>query len=515
MKKLLTGFIFIAMIIFLSSSAYGEGKLDIDGDINNREYKRLLIVYKEERYKHRKTKKYGRGLERIPKAIEDKIKKIKRLENLNIDIVSIDEKEDVEEVIEELNKSEYIEGVEEDVRRSFFYMPNDLEYDLQWGLGNPNINIAKAWQLIENVGAGNNEVVVAVIDSGINSSHEDLVNRIDFDGYNFRSNDYNIEDFHGHGTAVAGIIAAQTDNNIGIAGVVGKFDANILPLKVGEWVSEEIAAINYAIEKKVDVINISMGGEMYIATENLAIQRAVDSGIVVVAAAGNEAQEGNKALYPASYENVISVGSMNELEDVSWFSNYNPYVDLVAPGEGIYSTDRNGKYAYFNGTSFSTPFVAGVCALLKTIDKSLTPKEIEDILFSTATDKGEYGRDDYYGYGIVNPVEAVKTLVGIHEEEYQEFSPKIDVPLDKKWTIRFNMELDGSHINDSNVFIVDKTGIKIQSEISLMSDKKGIIITPIANYESGQEYSLIINKDIKAVNQESLVKSVKMTFITE
>jgi len=590
MKKIVGLIIIISTILSLSFLVYGENEGDDQVE------KRLLIVYKEDMGNQRQAKELGDEFERLPKSVKSKIKKRKKLESLDMDIVFVDENEDIDEVIKELEDNQYIERVEEDGKRKLFFVPNDTSYDLQWGLHNTNINISEAWRLIENSGKTNEEVVVAVIDSGINAEHEDLINRIESGGYNFESNNENVDDNIGHGTAVAGVISAEANNNRGIAGVAGVSKVKILPLKINLLISEEVEAIDYAIENNVDVINLSLGGEDYREFENRAIQRAVDAGIIVVAAAGNEAQEGNPIVYPASYENVISVGAVGEFEETSFFSNYNSYVDLAAPGEWIYTTNFDGEYKYYHGTSFSSPFVAGVCALLKSVDKTLTPGEVEDILFSTAIDRGESGRDDYYGYGIVNPAEAIKellqridnnpprisligesrisilvgtkyedlgatatddvdgdisesivvvnpvdinkpgtytitynvsdsagnrasqvtrTVVVIENGEYEVFEEITDVELNKNWTIKFNMELDEATINDSNVYILNKDGEKNNCEISLNTDKKGIIIAPKSNYNPAEEYSLIISKNIKSTSNKSLAKAVKMTFVTK
>ncbi|WP_432406921.1 S8 family serine peptidase [Wukongibacter sp. M2B1] len=506
MKKIVA--VVLILVMTMSSSLYVFGNEETDMQVygDNSAEKRLMIVYREGA---------TRGLSDMDsstaKSIESKIKKRVKLENLNMDIITVDENEDVQGLINELMEDESIEIVQEDVRREYLSIPNDPLYSLQWGLNNENIDILKAWELLE----GGDEVVVAVIDSGIYTDHEDLEYRIVSGGrhFSYYDSDSDIDDEIGHGTAVSGVVAAQTNNSRGVAGVSGEFNIGILPLKVDGWASDVVQAIDYAVDMKVDVINISMGGSYY-QPEERAVQRAINENLVIVAAAGNEGHVKNEIQYPASFPSVISVGSIDNNEEISYFSNYNSAVDVVAPGEGIFTTDINGRYSEMDGTSFSSPFVAGICAMLKSMDKSLSSSEIENILTSTAIDRGEEGKDDYYGYGIVNPVGAINSIL-IEEEEYQYVNEMKNASLDKEWTIKFNMQLESDTINESNIYIIDSRYSFVDCSLSLSADKKSVIITPKANYNSDEEYNLIINKEIKSIDNKNLAKSVRMKFTTE
>ncbi len=258
--------------------------------------------------------------------------------------------------------------------------PNDPYYAKQWGLH--SIMTEEAWSEIEKT-TQEESITVAVIDSGIDVTHEDLKNRIDDDGYNFILDSNEVYDLNGHGTAVSGVIAAKTNNSIGISGVVGALDVKILPLQTADYkgvsyLSDVLNAINYAIEKEVDVINLSLGSNTYSDIENEMIQKAINKGIIVIAAAGNN---GNSSyVYPASYNNVISVGSTSRDGTLSSFSNSNDKVDFLAPGEKIYVASKNNSYAYVDGTSFSSPIVSGIVAALLAIEPSLDLSEIKDIL---------------------------------------------------------------------------------------------------------------------------------------
>jgi subtilisin family serine protease len=166
----------------------------------------------------------------------------------------------------------------------------------------------------------------------------------------------------GHGTAVAAIIAAKTNNNIGIAGINPQ--AKILPIRVGDlkgaYDSDAIAGIYYAIKNNAKVINISIRGSQFSELYFEAVFEAYKKGIVVVASSGNEGKQKKPVTYPAAYPTVISVGSTNPKDQRSNFSNYGLKLDLAAPGEKIITAGLNSKYIEAAGTSFSAPIVSGV-----------------------------------------------------------------------------------------------------------------------------------------------------------
>ncbi len=331
--------------------------------------------------------------------------------NPEVELLELDESVDTAEYIMKLKENPHVRFVERNKKLRLFSFPNDPYYSSQWAL--TQIQAVEAWELLP---PGQQDIIVAVIDSGIKSNHLDLCNRISPGGYNFLLNNHDINDVQGHGTAVAGVIAAETNNGIGIAGVAGPNRVKILPLKTSDsegysYLSDVIAAIDYAIEQQVKVINISMGSPKYSEIENAAIQRAINKGICVVAAAGND---GNSSYnYPASHPGVISVGSIKPDCLVSHFSNYNDKVDLTAPGEDVYSCSYDGSYRSVTGTSFSAPIVSATAALLITANPALTPSEIENILGQSAVDLGTPGKDPYYGYGVVNAFSALEQIVQV------------------------------------------------------------------------------------------------------
>ncbi|MGD6875654.1 S8 family peptidase [Bacillus infantis] len=259
--------------------------------------------------------------------------------------------------------------------------------------------------------AGSNKVTVAVIDTGMDLNHPELKSKI-LPPYN-AADPANGTFTDVHGTHVAGIIAGAAGNGVGGHGVSP--NAQILPIDVfngGMGASDYTIAqgILYAIEKGADVINMSLGGYIESPIFEEAVEKAIDAGITVVAAAGNESWDEYSS--PASYEGVISVGSTNSKNELSDYSNFGASVDIVAPGEEVYSSVfdylKGSSFARLSGTSMASPVVAGVAALLKSKYPDLKPFEIEAILEQTATDLGEKGYDLKYASGLVNPVAALK-----------------------------------------------------------------------------------------------------------
>jgi subtilisin family serine protease len=254
---------------------------------------------------------------------------------------------------------------------------------------------------------------VAVIDTGVAGTHPDLAGRL-CSGVAFLGGDGVAQegggatDPHGHGTHVAGSIAAVRNNGIGIAGVAPS--ARVLPIRVldaqGSGSSSDVArGITWAVDHGAEVINLSLGGP-----HSQAVQTAVDYaeslGVVVVAAAGN-AGVGGPPNYPAALEQVVAVASHEPNGAVSTFSTRGAYVDVAAPGSGILSTARDGSWVYMSGTSMATPHVAGVVALLLDDEPGLTPLQVRERLNTTATDAGTTGHDTSYGWGRLNAVGAL------------------------------------------------------------------------------------------------------------
>lgn len=286
---------------------------------------------------------------------------------------------------------------------------NDPDYEFQWGVTYTESN--KAWSLVNQ----KKTVKVAIVDTGVDYNHPDLKNRVLTElGYNFVGNNKDVMDDNWHGTHIAGIIAAEMNNNQGITGIVGPLDVKIIPIKVldknGQGDSPIIAeGIKYAANKGADIINISIGFK----EKDIYIEEAVDyankKGVLVIAAAGND--NSNSDLYsPAGDKGVFTVSAVDSSYSKASFSNYGSTVMVAGPGVDIISTAPGNSYEYRNGTSMAAPAVAGVAAMLKAENPKLTPEEIQKILIESSKDIMANGKDDYSGYGFVNAYKAVQMV---------------------------------------------------------------------------------------------------------
>lgn len=350
-------------------------------------------------------------------------------------------------------------------RRYPLQTPSDTLYNKQWHY--PAMQLPEAWDITTGT-PESGEVIVAVIDTGIYSSHPDLINKL-VDGYDFISDPENASDNDSgdsdpnsdiddnpedipdassspwHGTHVAGTIAAETNNNYGIAGV--SWGAKIMPLRVlGKYdgTSYDIMqAVRFAAglpndsgtlpAKPADIINLSLGSYEYVQEEEMLYSQLRDLGIIVVAAAGND--NSSEYHYPASYNSVISVSAIDMNADPTEYSNYGSKIDIAAPGgdtfadtnqdgevDGVLSTfvtDNNGlsnsDFEYLDGTSMASPHVAGMFALMKAVYPDLNASSAHRLLKAgmLTDDLGIPGRDDSYGYGSANALKAVQAAISL------------------------------------------------------------------------------------------------------
>lgn len=350
-----------------------------------------------------------------------------------------------------------VEYAEPNYRVKPFLIPSDPAYIFQWHY--PAINLPQAW----DVTTGSPDVVVAVVDSGVYLQHPDLQGQL-LPGYDFISVGSYANDGDGidpdpddpgdgihigrsswHGTHVAGTVAAAMGNNEGGVGVAP--GARVMPLRAlgkgGGLAYDILQSVRYAAglendsgtlpERPADIINLSLGGSGYSqATQNL-YREVREKGIIVIAAAGNENTD--EPMYPASYEGVVSVAASDFHGERAPYSNRSAFIDITGPGgvitadqngdgysDGILSsvaeettTSKQGNYIFYQGTSMAAPHVAGVAALMKSVYPSLTADEFDSLLISGAitSDKGLPGRDDEYGYGVIDAQLAVNAAQGL------------------------------------------------------------------------------------------------------
>ncbi len=350
--------------------------------------------------------------------------------------------------IKALRKRADIVYAEPNYIRHAVAIPNDPYYIHQWHY--PLINLPQAWDLTTGTGS-----IVAVIDTGVLLAHPDLQGQL-LSGYDFISNPANALDGDGidnnpddvgdqgfggssfHGTHVAGTIAAASANGVGVAGVA--WNAMIMPLRV----LGKLGGTDYDIQQavlfaaglpndsgtipaqKADVINLSLGGAGYSQAAQDVYNQARVQGVIVVAAAGND--NNSQLFYPASYHGVVSVSAVDSNKKRAPYSNYGSVVDIAAPGgdsvdangdgfaDGVLSThasDASGSiqmnYSFLQGTSMASPHVAGVVALMKSVNSAITPIQFDSMLGAgqLTDDIGTVGRDDLFGHGLLNAYKAV------------------------------------------------------------------------------------------------------------
>lgn len=359
-----------------------------------------------------------------------------------LSILNPNGKVSVKDLVEIYSKDPSVEYVEPNfMLHALSTTPNDPYYSLQWAL--PLIKADTGWDFTK----GSSSVIIAIIDTGASLSHEDLLNKIwnnpveslpenksngidddgngyvdDWQGWDFilisGKGDNDPTDLNGHGSHVSGISAAETDNGKGIAGC--SWNPKLMVLRVlnalgSGSVDYAISAIYYAANNGAKILNMSLGSYSYSSSMNDAVQYAHNKGCVIVAAAGND---GNSTInYPAGYDNVIGVASVDKNDSRSSFSNYNNSVDICAPGgdgnpadEGdILSCYLNNQYAYIAGTSMATPYVSGLAALVFSQNSGWTNTQVENRLMSTTDDLGQSGWDSSYGYGRINLYKALNT----------------------------------------------------------------------------------------------------------
>lgn len=265
------------------------------------------------------------------------------------------------------------------------------------------IGIQDAWTRAK----GSSDVIVAVVDSGIDQDHPDFSGRL-VSGFDFVDPGTYPHDSDGHGTQVAGVIGARQDAGTDIDGIAGA-GARIMPLRVlnggSGLLSDVAAAIRFAADNGASIVNLSLGAEGRSTTVDNAVAYAIDRGLVVIASAGNEGAF--FSVSPSNAPGAIGVSATDDAGNTASFTSFGPDVDLAAPGVGIDTTADGGGTSTVNGTSFSTPMVAGVAALLKQRNPGWSGGRIVTELLLTAEDRGPTGVDDYYGYGLVDAAAAL------------------------------------------------------------------------------------------------------------
>jgi subtilisin family serine protease len=307
-------------------------------------------------------------------------------------------------------------------------VPDDPFYASQWALS--RIRMPSAW----DVTAGDGSIAIAILDSGADVDHPDLAAKL-LPGANTLAADPSAPSGHpdctpsgdvrddyplGHGTHVAGIAGAATNNSVGVAGVA--WGPRLIPVKVLDCTGmgsdvQVIAGIDWAISRGARVINLSVGGPGQSDVLDAAVERAHRAGVLVIAASGNAG--GDVPYYPAASPHVLAVGATDQSDRLSSFSNFGDHIGVVAPGESILSTFPGGTYQYKGGTSMASPHVAGLAGLILSLHPEWPPDRVADLIRATADkvtpcpfgvaacpyDAG--GRNRWYGFGRINAAAAL------------------------------------------------------------------------------------------------------------
>ena len=448
-KILIAAFLVTNLLTYFPTPSYAAAAKDKGSTAAvsaHHEKTEILVKYKDS---GKEDKVKGNLKKRIKLS---KISTKKSYAKTKIDLLEIGEKDDIAKVVDELKKDPDVLYAQPNYKLDVMAAPADPMFDSQWGLQNVgqeiegqlgrtsvDINAVNAWNLTQ----GSSSVVIGILDTGVDLNHKDLKDNIfvnsaeipnngidddnngyvdDVNGWDFVNNDKSIYDDaskDSHGTHVAGILAAASDNT-GITGVAPK--VKVLPLKFinGNWgyTCDAITAIEYAMKMGVKLINCSFGG----TDDNFALKDAMaNSGILFICAAGNRGADVSVLpVYPACFDipNVISVTSIDSKGVLSPYASYGNKVQVAAPGVDILSTMPGNTYDYFTGTSAAVPFVTGIAALLQSYLPNLTiaqiAKRIKDNVVPCTNLGGKVstgGRVDAYA-ALTNTRPAADTYTG-------------------------------------------------------------------------------------------------------
>ena len=323
------------------------------------------------------------------------------LPQLDIHVVRVPPGRTAEHVVARYRHHPLVEFAEPDHLHPPAVSPNDTYYPYAWH--HPQIGTPSAWE----VTVGSQDVIIAVLDTGVDATHPELSGKV-VAGWNVYDDNADTSDGLGHGTWVAGAVAAASNNAVGVASIA--WECPIMPVRISDgngWASDSAmaAGLVWAADHGARVANISYAGASTYDTVAIAADYFQDSngGGVVVASAGNGGEFSTLPDNPF----VLTVSATDQQDSIASFSNTGHFVDLSAPGVGIFTTGLDGSYVGAGGTSFSAPIVAGVAALAISANPVLAGQEVQSIVTQTADDLGPSGRDPTYGWGRVNAAQAV------------------------------------------------------------------------------------------------------------
>lgn len=333
-----------------------------------------------------------------------------------IDAISANVPENAIDTIRRSPKVEYIEIDEKVFAHTDGRIPigtcqeiKALKQMIPWGVNRIGARLVN--NLTENTGQG---IRIAILDTGIDKDHECLSKNFK-GGYNFVDNNTDLTDLNGHGTHVAGIIAAE-DNDTGVIGVAPNayiYSVKVLDYTASGSASNIVAGMEWAAENDIQIINASLGSDSNSISFRRSVENVYNGGILIVAAAGNSGNgmgTGDNIDFPAKYNEVISVGATDINDKRARFSSTGPSLELSAPGVDIPSTLPKNKYGTLSGTSMSAPHVTGVAALVMKANPGMANIDIRVRLQVTTQNIAKNGflsKKEWYGYGLVDAVKAV------------------------------------------------------------------------------------------------------------
>lgn len=332
--------------------------------------------------------------------------KVQRIiSRINVIVLQVPSGKTIQQFVKTLSEDSMAVYAEPDMKVDLDdYTVNDPLFNSQYAL--KKVEALKAWA----VNSGKDTVKIGIVDTGVDPDHPELKDKL-LPGYNAITPGQFPKDDARHGTHVSGISAAISNNGIGVAGLAVK--CRIIPVKVlgnGTGSLSTIAdGLIWAADHGADVVNMSLGTYDENQTLGEAVKYALGKNVVCIATMGNDNTE--KKRYPAAFPGMIAVGSTDENDKKSSFSNYGPWMTVSAPGSNILSTlptymSSNG-YGNLSGTSMAAPLVTGLAALIRSQSEGLPPKDVAKVLQNSADDLGETGYDKYFGAGRINAFKAV------------------------------------------------------------------------------------------------------------
>jgi hypothetical protein len=490
-RGLFRSFLLAGLLACLLSGVFAPAAGAFAGGDGNAPFSdRIIVKYKQGRHSSDTVNFKGRSMKSVTGVFS----------------VPVGEGEDIQKLMDSYRQRPDVESVQPDYIRRTCSLP--VQAADNWGIARVGADT-----LSSRVYADGNPVV-AVIDTGVYAGHP-LLNGKVLQGYDYVNGDSDPDDDNGHGSHVAGIAAM----------VAGDRDVRILPVKVldqkGYGYDSDIAdGIHYAVDQGADILNLSFGGEGESSELENAVNYAVARGVVVVAAAGNDSETAD-LYYPAGIKSCITVSATDRFDRVAGFSNYGSVVDIAAPGKDIlssvpYFTNIDG-YISYSGTSQAVPFVAGIAALLKENDSAITAGQIEEEIFRNADDRGPVGRDDFYGYGIINFSGYIinqRVDPGMFDNYHVFGDMRTGIPLDHVFTVSFSSGVDHDTVNNESLQLYHYGAGQIDpASIEKVNDTT-FTIKPLTLLEENSQYWVVINPAIMSCQGVKLKEGVVAKFST-